>query len=142
MSAVMIRRRDAAQATLDHFSGRPFAWGGSDCARLIAWHLRRLGYKPGLSRGGPYKSALGAHRALARAGFASLDQWLEWMGLAPIPPAAAIVGDIVKGTGDDVFGALGVCLGNGRLLGYSEEAEGAVVMQAIDLAAAWRAEPR
>ena len=43
MSDVMIRRRDAAQASIDRFSGQAFVLGKVDCARLAAFHQRQCG---------------------------------------------------------------------------------------------------
>ena len=88
-------RRDAAQATIDAFLGKPFQWGKYDCARLGAFALKQLGYKPNLSRGGYYRNALGAQRALTRLGFADLAEALDDLGLPRITPAAALPGDIV-----------------------------------------------
>ncbi|SNS53062.1 hypothetical protein SAMN06295912_108112 [Sphingomonas laterariae] len=141
MKPVLEARRDAAQATLDRYRGQPFRFGRYDCCRLAAFHLRQLGYKPALARGGSYSSALGARRALARAGFASLAEALDTLGLERIPPAAAIVGDIVQADGEDAFGALAVVLGNGRIIGWAEGHDGAEVMQMIAMNTAWRVPP-
>ncbi|WP_267395586.1 MULTISPECIES: hypothetical protein [unclassified Sphingomonas] len=136
----MLRRVAAAQATLDEFRGEPFRWGHSDCSRLVAAHLRRLGYKVRLPAKGSYGTARAAMKQLRGRGFATLADALDGMGLERIPPAAALVGDIVQGASGDAFGALGVLLDNGRLVGYHEHADGAAVLQQVDLAAAWRVE--
>jgi len=135
------RRRDAAQATLDRFKDQPFAFGKNDCVRLVAFHLRKLGYRPQLAKAGTYRTALSARRALERAGFGSLAEALDAIGLERIAPAAVIVGDVVQCEGDDELGALAVYVGNGRILGYSEDAAGAVVMQSLKIDLAWRAPP-
>ena len=137
----MVRRVEVTQRTLDHFKGRPFAFGRSDCVRLAAFHLRLMGYRPALARGGSYDSALGARAALRRAGFADLAAAVDAL-LPRVPPASAIVGDIVQGEGDTPFDALGVALGNGRIIGFHEDAGGAVVMQMRAMTLAWRATPR
>ena len=46
----MVRRRDAAQATLDRFRDRPLRFGAQDCVRLVAFHLRQLGHRPALAK--------------------------------------------------------------------------------------------
>jgi hypothetical protein len=136
-SHIMTRRVAAAQATLDHFEGKPFAWGSCDCSRIIAWHLRKLGHKPGVARFGNYRTALGARAALTRGGFASLADVIDAIGLPRIAPAAALVGDIVQGESGDPFGAMGIYLGNGAMLGFHEDAPGATKLRRIALSTAW-----
>ncbi len=138
----MLQRRDAAQATLDQFKDRPFKFGQRDCARMTAAHLRRLGYQVKLPAAGSYASARSALKMLRSRGFATIADALDAMGLERITPAAALVGDIVQGDAGDPIGALGIVLGNGRLVGYHEHAAGAVVLQQRELAAAWRVKLR
>lgn len=141
---VMIARRDAAQATLDAYRDRPLAWGRTDCARLVAFNLRQLGYKPGLQRGGSYTTSAGAVRALKRAGFDSLEAALDDLGLARIGHASLLVADIVKLRSEDaVLAALGVALGNGRVLAFSAVHGVCGVAQPLhgDILDAWRAPP-
>lgn len=137
---VMVRRTAATQATLDEFVGKPFRWGRSDCARLVAAHLRRLGYTVRVPSAGSYACARSALKALRARGFESMAEALDAIGLERIAPIEAVAGDIVQGESGDVFGALGVKLGNGRLLGYHEHAVGAAVLQEVDLKLAWRVE--
>ena len=137
-----ITRVAAAQATLDEFKGKRFRFGESDCVRLVASHLRRLGYKVRLPAKGSYASARSALKALRARGFDTLADALDALGLERIAPAAAIVGDIVQGASGDALGALGIVLGNERLVGYHEHAPGAVVLQQVNMAAAWRAPPQ
>lgn len=137
----MVLRRDAAQATLDKYRDRPFAWGSTDCVRMAAYHLRQLGHRLILTKGGRYRSAITARRALERAGFASIAEGFDALGLPRIPPAAAMVGDIVMGDADDALGAVGIVLGNGRMLGFHEDASGASVLQQVEMRAAWRVTP-
>lgn len=141
MNYEMVRRVDAAQATLDRFKDKPFAFGMNDCVRLVAFHLRKMGYSPSLAKAGTYKTAISARAALKRAGYDSLGAALDALGLPRIPPAAALVGDIVSLDAGDVFGALAVSVGNGRICGYHEDAEGAVVVQPVSVVSAWRVLP-
>jgi hypothetical protein len=134
---IMVRRVAAAQATLDRFQGRPFAFGKDDCARMVVFHLRQLGFKPKIAKAGSYSTLLGARRALARAGFATLADAVDAQGLFRIPPAAAVVGDLLMMPGVEDFGALAVALGNGRVIGWHEDAEGATVLQPVEFVAAW-----
>ncbi len=138
----MLRRVQAAQATLDEFKDLPFKFGERDCVRMTAAHLRRMGYKVKLPPKGSYGSAKSALRQLKARGFGTLAEALDAMGLARIAPAEALAGDVVIGAGDDPLGALGVLLGNGRLIGYHEVAAGACIMQVRKMDIAWRVSPR
>lgn len=139
----MVRRVAAAQATLDRFKDRPFRWGREDCARMTAFHLRRLGHKVKLPPTDGYRTPKAALAALRARGFENLLAAVDAHGFERIPPAAATVGDIIACPGEGPFGAaLHVALGNGRTVGYHEDAVGAAVLQPIDYVAAWRIEPR
>lgn len=136
------RRVAAAQLLLDEFRDRPFSWKNQcHCVRICATHLRRMGYRPPLAKAGAYSSARGAVRALERSGYASLADALDALGLPRIPPASAVVGDIVELPGEAPFGAMTVAVGNGRVFGFHEDAAGATVMQPHLYVAAWRVEP-
>lgn len=138
----MIVRRDAAQATLDKFGGVAFGYGHHDCAQMVAFHLRKLGYRPKLTKAGRYSAALGATKALKRLGHETLAAAMDAHGFERIPPAATLVGDVMEMEGVDGPGALVVVLGNGRVLGYHEEAFGAAVLQPNEMMTAWRVPPR
>lgn len=137
--SVYLRRVAAAQATLDRFLGEPLEWGRTDCARIAAFCLRELGVPAPLSRFGRYTTPLGAQRALLRRGFGDLGAVVDDMGLARIPPAATLPGDLVGLRAGDLPLTLAVCLGGGRVLGHHSEAEGAVVIQPTSFLAAWSA---
>lgn len=135
---VLIRRRDAAQATRDRFIDVPFAWGSADCGKMVAFHLRQLGIAAGLSKAGSYSSAIGAKRALERLGVSSLAERLDVLGLQQIAPAFAIVGDIISMPSVGPIDALAIAMGNGRVLAYHEVAPGATILQPIKMLTAWR----
>lgn len=137
----MVRRVDAAQATLEQFRDKPFRLGQHDCVRLVAAHLRRLGYQVRLPSKGSYATPRSALKALRDRGFETVADAIDSMGLERIPVATALVGDIVCGAAEDPLGALGVMLGNGRIVGYHEDLPGASVLQVRHMAAAWRAQP-
>lgn len=122
--APMLRRVAAAQSAVDAYLDKPFAWGVRDCARLAAHVLQRLGRKPGLSRGGTYRNALGAKRALKRAGYDSLAAALDALKLPRIPYAFALPGDVVELRAREGEEALGIVLGNGRVLAFAGAVEG------------------
>lgn len=134
----LIRRRDAAQKTLDAWSGRPMKLGTADCVRMAASHLRLLGYKVKLPAAGSYRTVNSAMKALGARGFGSVEDALDAMGLERIAPAEAIVGDLIMMPGVDNLGGLGIALGNGRVVAYHEDAIGAAVLQPVEYVAAWR----
>ncbi|KQM92235.1 hypothetical protein ASE70_15080 [Sphingomonas sp. Leaf22] len=139
MSTDLEQRRDIAQAALARFRSQPFKPGKFDCVRLAAFVLRQRGHRPGLGRGGSYTSLLGAHRALQKAGFETLADALDALGLPRIPPAAALPCDIIMVPGEGPFdGALHVAVGNGRTIGYHQDLPGADVLQPIMFLGAWR----
>lgn len=134
----MIARVTATQATKDQWEGRPFAWGGADCLQVVISHLIAMGHVPTMPR--PYSSSRGAARALKEKGFANLAAAMDAHGFERIAPAAALPGDVMQIPGPGV-GALGIYLGNGAVLGFHEDAEGVVVVRAIEMSAAWRVPP-
>jgi hypothetical protein len=140
---VLIRRRDAAQRTLDTWSKRPLKLGTADCVRMAASHLRSLGYRVKLPPAGSYRSVASAIKALTAVGHASIGEALDALGLERIAPARAIVGDVILMPAEHELGALVVCMGNGRVAGWHDDhAGGVVVMQPLKMLAAWRVDPR
>jgi hypothetical protein len=144
--SALVLRIEAAQDALDTYRGQPFAWGENDCARLAAHVLRRLGYRPNLAQFGGYRSDKAARRALKARGMANVLDWMDSVkGLARIPPAAALPGDIIAFPGAGGWDGLAVALGNGRILAFTEAAEaGACSIIAADLGlavTAWSAAP-
>lgn len=134
----LLRRRDVAQAAVDRFQGVPFEYGKNDCARLAAFVLRQMGHRPQLGKAGGYRSALGARRALARAGHHSLAAALDALGLLRIAPAAALPADIIMVPAEGgLDGSLQVAVGNRRTLGYHEDLIGADILQPVQYLAAW-----
>ncbi|MCG7350042.1 DUF6950 family protein [Sphingomonas sp. ACRSK] len=135
----LLRRQHAAQAAVDRFKGQPLAYGKNDCARLAAFVLRKMGHRPQLAKAGSYRTALGAARALQRSGFEDLAAAIDAIGLPRIAPAAAWVADLVLLPAEGPFGgALSVAVGNGRVLGYHEDVDGADILQPVQYLAAWR----
>lgn len=121
MRGVAARKVAITQATLDAWSGRIFAWGKADCAKMTRYHLQAMGRKVKIGARGSYATALGARRMLKRMGHVDLAGALDAQLLARIPLAMATEGDIVAGEGDDAFHALGIYLGNQAVLGFHTE---------------------
>lgn len=133
-----IERKEIVEAAIATFQGPVFRPGKYDCVRLAAFVLRKRGHKPRLGRGGSYSSMLGAKRALARAGFASLEAALDSLKLPRIPPAAALPGDIILVPGEGDLDALHVAVSNGRTLAYHADLPSADILQPTAFIAAWR----
>ncbi len=115
-------RRAATQRTLDHFRDRDFSWRGATCLHVLRFHLRALGHRP--PRIPPFRSPVGAMRALKAAGYVDLAALLDDLPLARLTPAQMIVGDIALVPGDDSpFDALLICAG-GKFIGWHGAAPG------------------
>lgn len=134
-----LRRQQATQATLDKFKGKAVDWQrGIHCVRLAHFHLRQMGHRPPtLPR---LRSALAAKREMQRRGWDDVAAMLDAIGLQRIPPAAMLLGDLAVGPADELFGAIGVCAGPLRLLGWHEDAPGLAVLDTdlSQLTGAWR----
>lgn len=138
----MIRRVAAAQATLDRFKDRPLKLGQNDCVRLVAFHLRKLGYRIKLPPAGAYGTVKSALKQLQARGFADLAAAVDGLGLERIAPASAVVGDVILLPGDSALGSLNISVGNGRTIGFHEDVAGAAVIQPTEFIAAWGAHPQ
>lgn len=135
---ILEHRRRAAAATAARFQDRPFRFGVNDCARMVAFHLRKLGHRFSMPLIGSYRSRAKALLLLRARGCETLSDALDGLGFERIAPASALVGDIIMLDAGDAFGALTIAMGNGRVLGYHEAAEGAVMMQPRAPLRAWR----
>lgn len=134
----MIRRQQAAQATVARFKGQPHQFGKNDCVRMAAFVMRRMGHRPQLGKAGAYSSLKGAMAALKKAGFSDLAAALDSLGLQRIPAAAALPADIVMIPAVAFDGQLTIAVGNGRVLGWHEDIETAEILQPVEFVAAWR----
>lgn len=131
------KRAKAAQQTLDRFRGLPFALGKNDCARMCLFHLRKLGAKVKGPPAGSYKTAAQAKKELGKLGYKTLGALLD-AHFERIPPAAAVVGDLLEMPGAEGLSGLAIALGNGRVVAYHEDCEGAEVLEPLMISGAWR----
>ncbi len=132
----------AAQATREAFCDQAFEWGVRDCVRLAAHDLKGLGYRPRLSRGGYYKTALSARKALKRTGFATLEAALDDLGLARLPWAYALPGDIVALPSAEDWPALGVVMDQTLVLAFAPDGVCRLAKPAAaDILCLWSAAP-
>lgn len=119
----LIARVTATQTTIDTYHERAFEWGEADCARLAAHHLQSLGVTTRLDEAASYTTEIGAKRALKRLGATSMEDLADAMGFERIPPASAIVGDLVGfpgGREGAEWTALGVHVGGDRIMGFAD----------------------
>lgn len=135
------RRREATQATLDKFIGKPFSWQkGRHCVAMAHYHLRQMGYRspklPPLPR---VRSPIAARQELTKRGFASVSDWLDSF-LIRIPPAMMRLGDIAVTPGDEGFDAILIRTAPRKLLGWLPDGSAVVNYDAglEDLTGAWR----
>ena len=119
----MERRRRAVAATRKRFEGKPHRFGVNDCVKAGAAHVRNMGHRKalGLAKAGSYKNAIGAKRALQRAGFGSVADALTAAGFPEIAPAAALPGDLLIASGTHGLDAVGVLIAHDTLFGYLED---------------------
>ncbi len=139
----LVRRRDAAQAVVDRLSGRNLVWGRFDCGRsIVAPVLKAMGHHCPLARFGEYRNEFGARRALARNGFASMEDFLDQVPLLRIGHASLLPADFIGLQAEGDWLGIGVHLGNGRAFTFSPDPVSGVpighVVQPLKIAAAWR----
>jgi hypothetical protein len=128
----LIKRVSATQQTIDTWLDEQFQWGTADCGQMVGSHLETCGFETPLSNAGAYKTELGAKRAMKKLGASSMEDFLDKLGFERIPPASALVGDVVGFPGgvdeDHAWTALGVHVGTDRIVGFAAaEGEDAVV---------------
>jgi hypothetical protein len=144
----LIKRIEAAQATIDRFLNKEFEWGSNDCAHLAAFAIRSLGHPDPLANVATYATRRNAIKAMRKAGITSFGEHLESLGYEPIAPALAMPGDLVglPAEEEDVakgWVTLGVAVGQNRFLAFSEGKciLGAVLGTELVGTTAWRVPP-
>jgi hypothetical protein len=133
----LVRRADATTATMNKYRNKPFNWkAGTTCIHLLRFHLRQLGYKPEpLPR---IRSAIGARRALDKRGWRHVGDMLDTL-LPRVPGHASMaLGDIAMLRSGDGFGAITICAGPLKLMGWHDDVAGMAVMEPHDIEGVWR----
>lgn len=126
----------ATESTFARFHGKPLVLGKTDCARMVAFHLKQLGFKPSLLKGGAYSTPVGARRALKRMGVSSLSEIMD-QHFPQIAPAEARTGDVLCGPSDDGMGdAMAIRLHRENAMAFFNGVCGEVVI--TEYVAAWR----
>jgi hypothetical protein len=119
-------------AYIDVAKGQPFVWGQRDCATWVAdWRHAVTGQDAARAWRGRYKTERGALRAIRRAGFSDMADWVDSIAGGRLPsPLLAQRGDVAM-----VQGALGIVVGS-RVAALSPQ--GVVMLPLSDAVAAWR----
>jgi len=132
------RRALAVRNTQARFEGKPFDWTKqATCIHLLRHHAANMGHSVPIVP--KFRSALVAKRALLTTGWQTLPALLDSM-FKPIPPAFALVGDVMALPGDSEFEAIVIRAGVNKWIGWHEDASGCTVISADMNAAigAWR----
>ena len=125
-------------AVRDKYNGCSFELGSeNDCAHMIAFGLKRYGLKCSIDKYGSYSTEAGARARLHKAGFSSLADAVDGLGLFRLESAAfAWPGDIIAFKSDDDDIALAWMMSNGRAFGFF--AGVAQFVQPLSIETAWR----
>lgn len=132
----LIRRQQAVEATMAKYRHRKFDWKSkATCLHMASFHLRRMGRKPPkLPQVG---SLLAAKKALKERGWKTVADMLDGIGLERIPPASMLLGDLAMLKSADGMGSIVVSAG-GKVIGWHDDDAGMVVMEPLQIEAAWR----
>ena len=137
----LLRRSRALAAARRKFGKRAFSWRDAvTCVHLARGHLVQMGHRPEpLPR---VRSLVAARRALTERGWADVTDMLDAQpGLMRIAPAEMLPGDIaVLASDDGNIGAIFLCAGPHKLIGWREDAPAMVVLDLSfdQISAAWR----
>lgn len=127
----------ACNQTRTEYEGKPFDWQGSTCIHLLEYHAGRMGHE--VPKVPPFKSAIGAKRALRKLGHKDLPALLDSL-FQRVPPAAMRTGDIMALAGDEGFHALVIRADKSKFIGWHEDAPGVTIIDAdvSNAVGAWR----
>lgn len=130
----LVERQAATEKTRLKYRGRQWSWGQNDCIRMARSHLINMGHRPPALP--QYRSAIGARRALTKAGFETLEDLFDSL-LVRINPAEMLLGDIALTRGTEQFDATWICVGL-KLMGWIEGEDETVMIVPHEIKAAWR----
>lgn len=136
-------RAQAAQAVIDKYFDKSFLWGKRDCVHLASRAIIELGHPDPLSGVKHYNTPLGARKAMKAAGVKDFAEHIDNLGFERIGYASALPGDLVGFRGqfhgaDEESVALGIAIGNGRIVGYASGVCGFADAVAVQCTHAWR----
>lgn len=130
------RRAIATRATMERYRTKAFDWGNkATCLHMARFHMRKMGHKPPPIPA--FSSALGAKKALKRAGFDSVVELMDSM-FPRIGYASMLVGDLAAMAGDAGMEGIGVCAGEKILAWHEDAPDGIKPLIVSEIVAAWR----
>lgn len=137
-------RARATEAVLARYRDKPASWFGANCIRLARAQGVAMGHD--LPPVPLFRSALGAKKALAERGFATVTELLDSYFPRLAGAAFMLVGDLCTMPGEDnELGLHTVCISDGRgnLFGYHDDRpEGLATMKGevatANIIGAWR----
>lgn len=138
--ADLVRRQAATEKTLAKYRHREADWRTAvSCVHMARSHLRAMGHKPEpMPR---VRSEAAARQALVTRGHGNVADLLDAQpGLARIAPAMMLLGDLAVLKSADGLGAIMICAGPQKLLGWREDVAGMVVLDVglDEVDGAWR----
>lgn len=137
----LVLRQQATQKTLEKYRNRDFDWrAGVTCIHMLRFHLRQMGHRPEpMPR---IRSAIAAKRQLEKRGCKDVSELLEKMGLERIGYASMTLGDLAVMKAPEAFGAVTICAGGNKIIGWHESQAGMAVMVPSEIEGAFRVCPR
>jgi hypothetical protein len=131
----LAERVSATETVIARYRAKPFDWATTGtCIHLARMQMVAMGHKaPSVPA---FRSAIGAGKALKRAGFDSLERLLDSL-LPRIAPASMLVGDLALMEGEPPFDAIVIAAGH-KVFGFHEEVEGLAVIADPIFKGAWR----
>lgn len=137
----LAERAIRTEGVLARFRDKPFDWAGANCIRLARMQADAMGHAvPPVP---VFRTALGAKKALAKKGAASVTELLDQF-LPRLPaPAFMLVGDLCVLRGDPSAGGLeAVCIadGQGNVFGWHDDKPdglAAIKFAQADITASW-----
>lgn len=142
----LVERVAAAEATATEFLGRPLVWGETDCGKVIAANLVRLGLPDPLAEAPAYSDPEGARAVLRTLGRPTVKRLLDGLGFKRIRPLQALPSDVLAFPGRYRFPALSLQLTDGFVMAINPDgfwALGRVGLDEVEVvSAAWRVRVR
>lgn len=128
MSELTIRK-NATQAVLDFYKGKPFQIGVYDCFTMTRMLCEEAGHNWSLLNIRSYSTEAGAKRSLKRFGVKSIHDFFDTQLRSLPAPAFAKPGDIfaIEAAEDRLgIGSVVIYLGNQLILSYHQSSDEAV----------------
>jgi hypothetical protein len=114
----LVKRVAATEAVIARYRNKPFDWSTTGtCIHLARAQVVSMGHRA--PRVPEFRSAIGAGKALKKAGYDRLEDLLDAI-LPRIAPASMLVGDLALMPGGGGFDAIVIAAG-GKVIGYHDD---------------------